>query len=175
MSGNTASTSTHVYILGFSDGVVKIGRTGNPDRRFSALKLEAEKRGARLSGTWLRRTSTPARSEDALRAIGRLKYDFEQGREYFRAEFSDFIETVKKYAYAWDRVIDDETFDAGTIQCPGGLTIKEFAWTVSMSPKLIRGFVLSGEIISDLPNGMSRVEADRWLQSLPTTPPGKVA
>lgn len=177
MSGNAASSSTHVYILGFSDGVVKIGRTGNPDRRFSALKLEAEKRGASLIGSWLRATTTPARSEDALRAIGRMSYEFEQGREYFRASFNEFLAKVETLAFIWRREVTDHSFDVprSRIRCSQGLSIADFAYMCSIPERVVLAEIVAGRLYPDVPNGFSMAQAEAWVKALPYAKPERRA
>jgi hypothetical protein len=86
----------YVYVLGFSDGTVKVGRTSDPQQRISRHKYDASMRSATLEHSWVGRTSIPLQAELALIRIGRSSFPKAWGSEYFRASFDDFMAAINR-------------------------------------------------------------------------------
>lgn len=87
--------ATHIYMLGFSDGIVKVGRTSNPTTRFRSLRAEGRRRGAEIEHEWLHVHEDARFAEWYLRMIG---FNFSKrawGTEYFRAAFPGFVRLVE--------------------------------------------------------------------------------
>jgi hypothetical protein len=85
----------HVYVLGFSNGCVKVGRTQNSGQRLKDHKSMAGKFGLTVTDEWL---SPPhaewARNEDALKDIATGLGGTVVGREYYSG--IDFAAVVLK-------------------------------------------------------------------------------
>lgn len=89
----SAPAPTHVYIVGYSDGVVKVGRTSNPGQRNKALSSEGRRRGAHITHQWEKPATNPELAEFMLREFGRTRAEKAWGDEYFRyPDAAEFIE-----------------------------------------------------------------------------------
>lgn len=88
-------TAGHIYVLGFSNGCVKVGRTKNSGQRLGAHKSAAGKFGLTITDEW---TSEPhaewMQNEDALKRIAEeLGGTLAGGKEYFTGvEFAAVME-----------------------------------------------------------------------------------
>lgn len=87
--------ATHIYMLGYSDGIVKVGRTSDPKRRFNTLQAEGRRRGAEIEHRWLRVHDDPRRAEWYLRFIGFTFSKRAWGTEYFRSDFPGFVRLIE--------------------------------------------------------------------------------
>lgn len=94
-------TATHVYILGYSDGIVKVGRTANYGQRFGSLRSEGRRRGAEIVAQWVRPSANAAYTEWFLRLLGRKHLTKAWGDEYFRGDHTAFVEAVVSTLSFW--------------------------------------------------------------------------
>lgn len=87
-------------MLGFSDGVVKVGRTSNPHTRMITLRSEARVRGATIDRVWVSAHSDPRGAEWHLRLVGSHFKRF-RGTEYFKADFDKFMRKLESKFAQW--------------------------------------------------------------------------
>jgi hypothetical protein len=92
------SNPTHIYVLGFSDGILKVGRTSNPHQRMILLRHEAKKRGATITNQWVTEFANAIRGEHYLIRVGAEHFPQAWGKEYFCAGFDEYL-TVLYGAY----------------------------------------------------------------------------
>lgn len=96
---------THVYILGFSDGLVKVGRTSNPKLRIRQHATKARHRGAVVTGQWVRSSDQPVQDEWWLRFLGGFHLARVEGfDELFAGEFDSFVALIEarpEFAERW--------------------------------------------------------------------------
>lgn len=106
---------THIYIVGYSDGIVKVGRTGNLHDRFLTLTSEARRRGATIDRKWAAAHPNPRHAESHLRLVGTGFFRRATGAEYFVADFDTFLATVyRKFAdYGQPIGVVEPTFEIG--------------------------------------------------------------
>lgn len=86
-----------VYFVAFSDGVVKVGRTGNFRQRLHTLRSQAKRRGAVDTHTWSMEHASARIAEHILLRIARAQFERPWGAEFFTC--SDFTTFVKRMAY----------------------------------------------------------------------------
>src|SRR5690606_14952383 len=86
---------THIYVIGYSDGVVKVGRTSNPRSRMTTLRSEASRAGRGISSSLFWAVPNAAQSEWHLRLVGRGFFK-PVSAEYFEADFDEFVATVMR-------------------------------------------------------------------------------
>jgi len=89
------SAPTHVYIVAFSDRVVKIGMTGSPERRMRALAGQARNRGAEMTESLIVEHPDAPHMEQVMRWIGKYQSIPAWGNEYFFADFEPFVQLVR--------------------------------------------------------------------------------
>lgn len=82
------SIPTHVYMLEMSDGILKVGMTGEPSRRLSNLRTAAHKRGARVTNAVFWETNDPWKVEEYLILAARMECLPAWGNEYFWGTFA---------------------------------------------------------------------------------------
>lgn len=97
----SAVEPTHVYMLGYSDGIVKIGRTSNFKQRRRALSAEGHRREADITRQWVRRSGDARRTEWYLRMLGYAHFERPWGTEYFRADYAEFVDVMEKVLTLW--------------------------------------------------------------------------
>lgn len=98
---------THVYVAGFSDGVVKVGRSATPARRLQTLGSQAILRGATLTNTRVWEAEDGAHAESLMRhACYMSELPRAWGAEYFRIEFPAFIEFLTTTLDRWGNLED---------------------------------------------------------------------
>lgn len=104
---------THIYVIGFSDGVVKVGRTSNLTTRLRMLKSDAGKRGATIERRWASAHPDARGAEFHLRVVGRGFFTRAWGGEYFTADFDEFMGCVETkftdYRQPIGEVVDFDT------------------------------------------------------------------
>ena len=77
-------THGHVYVLGFSNGCVKVGRTQNTSQRLGAHKSMAGKFGLTITDEWLSPQHAEwLQNEDALKGIAAELGGTVAGKEYY--------------------------------------------------------------------------------------------
>lgn len=81
------SIPTHVYMLEMSDGILKVGMTGDPARRLTTLRNAARKRGARVTNSAFWKSNDPWQVEEALLIAARMECVKAWGHEYFYGSF----------------------------------------------------------------------------------------
>lgn len=86
--------STTIYFIGFSDGIVKVGRTSNFRTRFSGLRSEATKRSAYPTHSWSMEHGSARIAEHMLLRTARGMFGQPFGAEYFTAEFGPFVDAM---------------------------------------------------------------------------------
>lgn len=85
------SPNGYVYVIEFSTGAVKVGRTRNPQQRATKLMFEAAQFGASLTRWWLSKPHTEfVTSEERLIAAG-SRVGTRIGSETFRCNFHDMV------------------------------------------------------------------------------------
>jgi hypothetical protein len=85
------STEGYVYVLEFSTGVVKVGRTRNPQQRAAKVAAEAGSFGVRLTRWWLSRPHLLFEdSERHLLTVG-CRIGKRVGPETFRCDFHEMV------------------------------------------------------------------------------------
>lgn len=83
---------THVYIVKFSDGVIKVGRTANLHERFKSHRSVAKKRGATVSAAWSHdQGGSAVEAESRLKEYGQRMHPRAWGLEHFTGDFDDFV------------------------------------------------------------------------------------
>lgn len=87
---------THIYIVGFDNGIVKVGRTSDPHNRFITLASQHRKTGATITNRWVSEHPNPRQAEFHLRRIGRGFFTWAHGAEYFFADFDTFLAKVEQ-------------------------------------------------------------------------------
>jgi hypothetical protein len=84
----------YIYVIEFTSGVVKVGRTNTPQKRLAKHARTAQSHGVTISRSWF---STPhtgyGKNEMALIAFCAERWDISGGREYFGA--ADYEEIVQ--------------------------------------------------------------------------------
>lgn len=93
----TLQASTHIYILGFSDGVVKVGRSRVVSHRITNLITEASYRGAEVVARWSREIANADVVESRLIGQAHQLFAHAWGREYFIADFYEFLAMATRY------------------------------------------------------------------------------
>ena len=90
-----AAEPTHVYVLGFNDSVIKVGRTSNPDRRRLQHANHALIRRATINNEWLLEVPNAKEAEFWLKVLGHQHLEALMG-EYFSGDFDTFMAVVIK-------------------------------------------------------------------------------
>jgi len=90
-----------IYVLGFSDGLVKVGFTGNPDSRIHTHRVAASRDDVEIVDRW---TSEPhenaGENEQALIAFCDGRGTLIRGREWFAGvSFSDVVRHAATLSY----------------------------------------------------------------------------
>lgn len=113
-------TVHYLYVIAFSDDVVKVGRTNNIQVRFGTHAYAARMRGAQVARDWISPTGCEYQLADSderqLIAYCKDRWPIAWGREYFAA--ANFDE-VAQYAA--------ELQGIKTQSCPGGHCREGFA------------------------------------------------
>lgn len=94
-------TATHIYILDYNDGVIKVGRTSNVPQRLATLRSEGRQRGAEIRGRWIRRDENARIGEWYLRMLGLARMERAWGTEYFYGDFAQFVDHVERKFAEW--------------------------------------------------------------------------
>lgn len=78
---NGSGVDGYIYVIGFSTGTVKAGRTNNPRGRITSHLIDAEKFGATISNLWLstRHANYRSNERELLALLGSPSH----GNEYF--------------------------------------------------------------------------------------------
>lgn len=102
--------ATHVYVLGFSNGTVKVGRTSNLRRRMYAHQTWARRNGTAITDQWSRRTNDANYVEWVMRFLGLFSFPRPEGStERFEADFSEFLPKLLNDFYKWGIAVNDST------------------------------------------------------------------
>lgn len=84
----------YLYAIEFSDGVVKVGRTGRIGDRIAAHRRDGKKIGAVIRDCWISRpirAQQIRRAEMFLIAECKQKWPIAQGLEWFDAPFAEVV------------------------------------------------------------------------------------
>lgn len=119
----TPPKPTHVYVIGFSDLVIKVGRTSNPESRFKQHAQDARVRRARIVQSWTFETDQAEYAEVLLKQLGRGYLEPLTG-EYFRGKYNPFMRKVRHRFERWGLIpIDSLSFHEAAERA--GVTEKE--------------------------------------------------
>lgn len=89
----------HVYVVEFSNRIIKVGRTANPRRRIATLGGNAESMGERIVHVWLSEVHCNFEgNERELIAFGQASLGDRIRAEYFvnGASFADFVAVARR-------------------------------------------------------------------------------
>lgn len=103
-----SATATHIYVAGFSDDIIKVGRTANPSMRLYQHHLGARHRDEALSNWWVQPHDNANEAERALREVGKSYFSRAWGNEYYVAAFTDFMDTLSALSFDFDELADLE-------------------------------------------------------------------
>jgi hypothetical protein len=92
------SIPTHVYMLEMSDGILKLGMTGDPARRLTTLRNAARKRCARVTNSAFWKSNDPWQVEEALLIAARMECVKAWGHEYFYGSFDAAPQILSRMA-----------------------------------------------------------------------------
>jgi predicted GIY-YIG superfamily endonuclease len=98
-------TAHHLYVVEFTDGVVKVGRTSRLRQRINQHTTDASDRGAERARSWASHDHTyedALEGEQTLINFCREQWRAAWGREYFAG--ADFDE-VADYGHGIDQVL----------------------------------------------------------------------
>jgi hypothetical protein len=80
----------HIYVIGFTSGVVKVGKTANPKHRLANHAMLATVHAVGVAHAWMsRRIFYVSAAERELIAFCARTGELAAGREYFRVQFSE--------------------------------------------------------------------------------------
>lgn len=85
-------SGVYLYVLQFSDGVVKVGQTVRPAERFAEHERDAKKIGCTTRQRWLSFPYMSSRHERMLIAYCKANWPRVQGLEFFEADFDEVVE-----------------------------------------------------------------------------------
>lgn len=101
----------YLYVIEFSDGVVKVGQTVRPAERFAEHERDAKKIGCTTRRRWLSFPYMSSRYEQLLIEFCKVSWPRVQGLEFFDADFDEVVEFATE--------LDEIALEAHRAKCPG--------------------------------------------------------
>lgn len=89
-------TASHIYVVGFSGHIVKVGRTSNPRRRMQSLASHAKtERSATLTDQFIAKHENADLAECGMKWVAGRYFERAWGQEYFHGEFDALMEALR--------------------------------------------------------------------------------
>lgn len=154
---SAAPKPTSVYVIGFTDGVIKVGRTSNWTNRRAKHAQDGRIRRATIKNEWVLEHEHADRVERSLILLGRCHLQPLVG-EYFSGDYRRFMKTVLKKFRRWG-IVQTEWMTFEQVMAEFGVSAKDLLW--ARTDKSLNSY---HHIFSDSPQAFFvRSEVEKWF------------